>query len=662
MFYGTFFIHFSFLISLTKKHASGQSSWNSIESPMVIVEKKQALDPFIQQPEIQQNPQNIENAESSYSEMLYENLQSNKTGSLCLHSKDSVCIELFEIESRFDTRKINYTEKIPVARCVIGGENLPVNSAQMVKFIVGNSTYDSDFIDGEHILKIIPTRHFDKTWVSCVISVAGNFSLSSSTTFPLSVKYYPTKIDIEVINGIKLDNDWLVQQDKRFMIFCKVDGNPRPSVKIYINSIHQKRKNPAQFLASLSSFNQTNEIECSVKHFNLNQKQSFTIASLAEPEVQVKRSENEISYHCQCNGYPKPTATWTREPKLQKMMLSKVKRKRATTRRGFSRKLWRFNKLSSNDTLRFSSLEKVKKLKPNLLVCGCMNALNSKMKIIHKMRSISNKTRSYIDIWSTKVDEVGDRYVMRFVDRCSDDVCQLKMSVKSKKIFTYGIQCNSPEWRNQNHATIASATITNSFNSSSIKNDTNVTSIDPVTSSAVPVGLHYAMRDLYITVDNKKVHSEIMKELPQNGIFANISLPITKDEYSTRIRRDRDNKQKSCVHKISCYNGDNLQLEQMKIMPNYLKAPVLGVQRHSNFKELRKPFRVSKPKYSTVSLVCMSDSIPLSSILWVRNDEVISKSNYLTIKNATISDSGKYRCLAANTIGTKYSELKLRIH
>ena len=56
------------------------------------------------------------------------------------------------------------------------------------------------------------------------------------------------------------------------------------------------------------------------------------------------------------------------------------------------------------------------------------------------------------------------------------------------------------------------------------------------------------------------------------------------------------------------------------------------------------------------------DSIPLSSILWVRNDEVISKSNYLTIQNATISDSGKYRCLAANTIGTKYSELKLRIH
>ena len=77
---------------------------------------------------------------------------------------------------------------------------------------------------------------------------------------------YPTKIDIEVINGIKLDNDWLVQRDKRFMI----------------NSIHQKRKNPAQFLASLSSFNQTNEIECSIKNLYLNQKQSFTIACKIE--------------------------------------------------------------------------------------------------------------------------------------------------------------------------------------------------------------------------------------------------------------------------------------------------------------------------------------------------------------------------------------------
>ena len=51
-----------------------------------------------------------------------------------------------------------------------------------------------------------------------------------------------------------------------------------PHELFQINSIHQKRKNPAQFLASLSNFNQTNEIECSIKHFNLNQKQSFIIA------------------------------------------------------------------------------------------------------------------------------------------------------------------------------------------------------------------------------------------------------------------------------------------------------------------------------------------------------------------------------------------------
>ena len=37
-------------------------------------------------------------------------------------------------------------------------------------------------------------------------------------------------------------------------------------------------------------------------------------------------------------------------------------------------------------------------------------------------------------VLSTKVDEVDDRYVMRFVDRCSDDVCQLKMSVKFRDL------------------------------------------------------------------------------------------------------------------------------------------------------------------------------------------------------------------------------------
>ena len=60
------------------------------ENPMVIVEKTPDLDPFIKKPEIQQNPQNIENAESSYSEMLYENLKENKTDSLCLHSKGEI--------------------------------------------------------------------------------------------------------------------------------------------------------------------------------------------------------------------------------------------------------------------------------------------------------------------------------------------------------------------------------------------------------------------------------------------------------------------------------------------------------------------------------------------------------------------------------------------
>ena len=116
---------------------------------MVIVEKTPDLDPFIQKPEIQQNPQNIENAESSDSEISFDNLKSNKTGSLCLHSKDSICIELFEIESRFDTRTVNYTEKISVARFVIGGEYLLVGSAQMAKKNWTNSTKVSSLYGNE---------------------------------------------------------------------------------------------------------------------------------------------------------------------------------------------------------------------------------------------------------------------------------------------------------------------------------------------------------------------------------------------------------------------------------------------------------------------------------------------------------------------------------
>ena len=57
-----------------------------------------------------------------------------------------------------------------------------------------------------------------------------------------------------------------------------------------------------------------------------------------------------------------------------------------------------------------------------------------------------------------------------------------------------------------------------------------MTSNELAKSSVSPRGLKEAaeMSNLYITVDSKKVHSAIMKELPQNGIFANISLPITK--------------------------------------------------------------------------------------------------------------------------------------
>ena len=69
---------------------------------------------------------------------------------------------------------------------------------------------------------------------------------------------------------------------------------------------------------------------------------------------------------------------------------------------------------------------------------------------------------------------------------------------------------------------------------------------------------------------NGHQHLEIVTNVVVDSLFQfELSqTDLDEGEYSTRIRRDRANKQESCVHKISCFNGDNLQLEQIKIIPN----------------------------------------------------------------------------------------------
>ena len=78
------------------------------------------------------------------------------------------------------------------------------------------------------------------------------------------------------------------------------------------------------------------------------------------------------------------------------------------SRRGFSRKLWRFDPLNATSTetepnlavLTYSSVDKVRADKEITFACNCANTLDSNMRIIHKMRALNKKQRKYLKLWS----------------------------------------------------------------------------------------------------------------------------------------------------------------------------------------------------------------------------------------------------------------------
>ena len=63
---------------------------------------------------------------------------------------------------------------------------------------------------------------------------------------------------------------------------------------------------------------------------------SFFVLDLRKPEVQsILHPNGTVTYRCSCKGHPEPLATWTREPRLEKSLLSRIKRSRAHSR-GYS--------------------------------------------------------------------------------------------------------------------------------------------------------------------------------------------------------------------------------------------------------------------------------------------------------------------------------------
>ena len=72
---------------------------------------------------------------------------------------------------------------------------------------------------------------------------------------------------------------------------------------------------------------------------------------------------------------------------------------------------------------------------------------------------------------------------------------------------------------------------------------------------------------LSLSIDGDQLEPDRSNFIQKPGsIFTLIKVPLQKSDISTRVRRDRPNRQRACSHRIVCQAGDHI-LEKMKILP-----------------------------------------------------------------------------------------------
>ena len=64
---------------------------------------------------------------------------------------------------------------------------------------------------------------------------------------------------------------------------------------------------------------------------------------------------------------------------------------------------------------------------------------------------------------------------------------------------------------------------------------------------------------------------------------------------------------------------------------------------------------------SSIVITCSADGFPTPSVAWTKGEQLIHKSNELTIVNATESDSGDYLCTAMSEIGSDQESTKITV-
>ena len=93
---------------------------------------------------------------------------------------------------------------------------------------------------------------------------------------------------------------------------------------------------------------------------------------------------------------------------------------------------------------------------------------------------------------------------------------------------------------------------------------------------------------LSLSIDGDQLEPDRSNFIQKPGsIFTLIKVPLQKSDISTRVRRDRPNRQRACSHRIVCQAGDHI-LEKMKILP-VCKSNFLALC--FNFERLKYIFR-----------------------------------------------------------------------
>ena len=200
-------------------------------------------------------------------------------------------VQLVHLQSEFDIRASPLEEK-RIAGCVVSGVAAGVSG---IFFRVGEHEFPvpvppaANGVMGSRRLNATlvtrPLAAFDKRWVSCLVRV-DDTAVSSDSSFPLDIKCespslnshspsftlapfwtvskrfnlnpsnadfqdLPSVISIELLNAFQSGDKWTINEGDQFNIICRVDGNPRPKVRVAVSSAILRSKIWFDFSSSI---------------------------------------------------------------------------------------------------------------------------------------------------------------------------------------------------------------------------------------------------------------------------------------------------------------------------------------------------------------------------------------------------------------------------